>query len=181
MTLPPGFAMYRAAIEAAATRYRLATNVLGALVWQESNFGIEPRSGIWTPMQFYRYEPGFWPRYLADDPAYQPPAGLEPTALARLAWQRRVSASYGLCHVMFATARDHGYDLALAPEGLLVPAVGLDWGARILRAFIDRTGGLAKALLRYNGGGRPDADQNGVDDYVDEVLDRIAQLTRLGI
>lgn len=173
MSRPAWWPLWAAEIATAAQAYGLAVNVLGALVWQESNGGCHPRSGEYTLLQLYRYEPGFWTRYLAGKPEYAPPVGVEASPLALEAWKRRVSASYGLCHVMYATARDHGFPATAAPERLLVPEVGLQFGVKILKRHLDRTGDLTKALLAYNGGGRP--------AYADEVADKVSRLVQAGV
>ena len=62
------------------------------------------------------------------------------------------TGSYGLCQVMGAVAREHGYSGHL--EDLADPAINLDLGAKHLRAKIKQAhGDLRGGLLLYNGGG----------------------------
>lgn len=87
----------------------------------------------------YRFEPGFWLKYLRDNVAY---AGCEPG---------RVSASYGLMQVMYPTAVDLGFEGE--PEELFAPAVGLEWGCRALARFLRwAQGDIWVAVAAYNGG-----------------------------
>lgn len=127
---------YRAEIEAVASVHQLDPDLLEALVLQESGGMADA----------FRYEPGFFERYLAGNSAYD---GAIP---------RRVSSSYGLTQIMYPTAQTLGYDGP--PEMLFVPLVNLDYGARYLRKLLDRyEGDTRKALAAYNGGpggvGRP--------------------------
>ena len=89
----------------------------------------------------YRYEPGFWSRYLVDHEDFHDKN------------PHRVSASYGLMQVMYPTAIQHGMDLALDPEVLFVPGINLDYGCAHLRSLLTWSKGiLAQALAAYNGG-----------------------------
>lgn len=118
-------------IRAAAESHNLDPYLFQALVEHESSY--RPSA--------YRFEPGFWRRYLADKPEWQ---DAEP---------QRVAASYGLCQVMYATALEHGLSPNVEPEYLFLPLVNLDLGAKILRELLDRFGGdEVKALAAYNAG-----------------------------
>lgn len=87
----------------------------------------------------YRYEPGFWLRYMAGKPEYD---GANP---------ERVSSSYGLMQVMYTTAKQHGF--SGSPEELFSPLVSLEYGCRHLRWLLDRCkGDVDMALAQYNGG-----------------------------
>jgi soluble lytic murein transglycosylase-like protein len=87
----------------------------------------------------YRYEPGFWLRYLANNPAYR---GEHPG---------RVSASYGVMQVMYPTAVDHGF--TGTPEDLFNVAVNVREGAKILKALLSQAdGNVWEAVAAYNGG-----------------------------
>jgi soluble lytic murein transglycosylase-like protein len=120
---------YRAEIEVAASRYGLDPTLVEAVVRKES-------SGL---THAYRYEPDFYRRYLASNPAYD---GANP---------RRVAASYGLMQIMYPTARERGF--TEAPEFLFVPVIGLDWGCNYLASLLRRfKGQLNLALAAYNGG-----------------------------
>lgn len=122
---------FRGEIEAVAFRHRLDPDLVEAIVRVES-------SGL---AHAYRFEPAFFQRYLADDPAYD---GANP---------RRVSASYGLMQVMYPVARELGY--RGEPEGLFVPIVALEYGCKKLRELLDWSGdNTDQALAAYNGGRR---------------------------
>lgn len=124
-------AWYRPLVEQAASQFHLDPNTIHALVIIES-------SGL---AHAYRYEPGFWDRYLKDDDFYK---DQEP---------HRVSASYGLCQVMYPTARQYGYEGP--PEGLFIPEVSLLYGCQILASHLEWSGGdIRAALAAYNGGRR---------------------------
>lgn len=122
---------FRPEIEAIASRNGIDPNLLEAIVRVES-------SGF---AHSYRYEPGFFMTYLANDPAYD---GANP---------RRVSSSYGLCQVMYPVAKELGFDGP--PEGLFVPLVALEFGAKKLKTLIDWSqGNQDAAIAAYNGGKR---------------------------
>jgi soluble lytic murein transglycosylase-like protein len=124
---------YRPLIEQTAKAHGLDPLVVEAVVLVES-------SGL---AHAYRYEPGYWTRYLADQDEYR---HLNP---------RRVSASYGLMQVMYPTARQHGLDPELDPEVLFVPTINLTYGCLHLKSlWLWSQGILAQALAAYNGGKR---------------------------
>lgn len=121
---------YRADIEVAASRHGLDPNLVEAIVRVES-------SGL---THAYRYEDGFFHRYLADNQAYD---GANP---------RRVSSSYGLMQIMYPTAKEE-LGFSGAPENLFVPTVGLDAGCAHLAKLLTQVGGdLERAIAAYNGG-----------------------------
>jgi soluble lytic murein transglycosylase-like protein len=120
---------YRAEIEAAAREHGLDADLVEAVVLTES-LGMA---------NAYRYEPEFWKRYMEGKPQW---IGANP---------RRVSASYGLCQVMFPVAVELGY--VGEPEGLFVPSVALDMGCMKLAELLKWSGGnVEAALASYNGG-----------------------------
>lgn len=121
---------YRAEIEVAASRHGLDPNLVEAIVRCES-------SGL---THAYRYEDGFFRRYLADNPAYD---GANP---------RRVSSSYGLMQVMYPTAKDE-LGFTDPPEYLFVPTIGLEAGCQYFSRLLKYTkGDLERAIAAYNGG-----------------------------
>lgn len=121
--------LYRREIERAAREHGVDPDVVEAVVLTESSGQADA----------FRFEPGFYKRYLAKDPEY---AGHIP---------RRVSSSYGLMQVMFSTAKEHGFNAE--PEYLFLPHVNLDIGCRVLKGLLRwADGDLAKALEGYNGG-----------------------------
>jgi soluble lytic murein transglycosylase-like protein len=108
----------------------------------------------------YRYEPGFWLRYMAKNPKWD---GANP---------ERVSASYGLMQVMFPTALEHGYPDD-PPEYLFVPTIGIEYGCRVLAGLLKWSHwDLNSALAAYNGGkaGNPPGGPLRNQVYVDKVL-----------
>lgn len=119
---------YRADIERAAVAHGIDPDLVEAVVTQESGGRADA----------FRFEPDFYPRYLARNPFY--------VAFGNV---RRVSSSYGLMQIMFPTAVDHGF--TAQPEYLFLPSVNLDMGCRILAKLLT-TLRLAPALQAYNGG-----------------------------
>jgi soluble lytic murein transglycosylase-like protein len=122
---------YRAEIEGAAKRYGIDPDLLEALVLTES-------SGLTSA---YRFEPEFFKRYLAGKREWE---GKNP---------RRVSASYGLCQVMWPVAVELGF--IGEPEDLFSPIVGIEYGAKKLATELAWAhGNVDQALASYNGGRR---------------------------
>lgn len=127
---------FRPYIEKAAATHGLDPDLVEAIVLQES-------AGRWFA---YRYEPAFFNRYLAKNPLY---AKRDP---------REVSASYGLCQVMFTTAIENGF--VGQPWDLFRPEVALDLGCRHFAGLLkwarqygrDEKTTIASALAAYNGG-----------------------------
>lgn len=138
--------LYRREIELAAKEHGLDPNVVEAVVVCESSGNADA----------FRWEPHFYKKYLAKNPAY---AGQIP---------RRVSSSYGLMQIMLPTARDHGF--AAEPEFLFVPGVNLDVGCQVLARLLKwADGDLAKALEAYNGG-RGSIGSEATTRYASRVL-----------
>ncbi len=120
---------YRREILQAAREHDLDPNLVEAVVVIESSGRTDA----------FRYEPGFWDRYLKNNPDYR---GEIP---------RRVSSSYGLMQVMCPVARELG--LKRDPEYLFVPTIGLFFGCRKLAELVKWAGSdIPKALEAYNGG-----------------------------
>lgn len=120
---------YRAEIETAAATHGLDADLVQAMVEQESSYR-------WFA---YRFEPAFYTRYLAHLPEYM---DRDP---------REVSASYGLCQVMFTTALEHGF--MGKPWEMFHPDVALDLGCRVLAGLLVWSGGnTEQALGAYNAG-----------------------------
>lgn len=120
---------YRPLIEQTAKQYSLDPNLVEAIVIAESNACTDA----------FRYEPGFYDRYLRDSSEWRD-------------WNpRRVSSSYGLMQVLFTTAKSYGFgDL---PELLFLPDVGLKYGCLHLTKMLSFAGqDVRKALAAYNGG-----------------------------
>ncbi len=159
---------YRAEIEVAAAARNLDPDLVDAISEQESDHRFSA----------YRYEPGFWTKYLAPNPIWSSRKPLE------------VSASYGLMQVMFTTAVEHGFDGP--PWELFAPAVALEYGCRVMvshldwstKAFSGNPGDksrivLASALAAYNGGRKGNDPDNVPDrnhEYAESVLRRLARI-----
>jgi len=121
--------LYRREIETAARDFGLDSDLLEALVMVESSGRADA----------FRFEPAFWSRYLEHNPEYKHEN------------PRRVSSSYGLCQVMYSTARELGFNSD--PEMLFVPRVSLHFGAMNLARLLKwAEGDATKALAAYNGG-----------------------------
>lgn len=145
---------YLEAIQFAADTHGLDPLLVRAVVIQESAGRADA----------FRYEPGFWLRYLAHSERWQQE---EP---------RRVSSSYGLMQILYPTAVDYGY--RGAPEGLFDISTNLDLGCRVLKSHLVRFGGqIALALAAYNAG--PGNTRAGVP-YAQAVLKRYQDLQAHG-
>lgn len=150
---------YRAETQAIADRHGLDPDLVTALVLQESS----------GKTHAYRYEPAYYTRYLAGKPEWD---GAIP---------QRVSASYGLCQVMFPTAVAEGYPKGDPPEYLFVPTIGLEYGCKHLAGCLAWAGGdTTAALAAYNGGrtrdNRPGVTPKRNQGYVDKVLKWLAKV-----
>jgi len=120
---------YDAEVLTQAQIYGLDPNLVKAVVMVESA----------GETSAYRYEPGFWMRYMAHKPEFD---GANP---------RRVSSSYGLMQVMYTTATQHGFKDA--PEALFIPLIGLAYGCAHLKYLLAQCdGNVEQALCQYNGG-----------------------------
>lgn len=121
---------FRKDIEVVSALRQLDPDLVEAIVMVESYGGRADA---------FRHEPGFWTKYLADNPRY---AGKNP---------RRVSSSYGLMQVMYPTAVDLGF--RHEPEMLFLPGMNLDYGTKYLASLMKRFDGNTELAVRaYNGG-----------------------------
>src|SRR5271166_6868254 len=107
---------YKEAILAASFSHNIEPARIAATIWQESNGGVNAQ-GVFSLGQLYRYEPAFWDHYLAGKTEYGPPPGVSLEA-----HKHRISASYGLMQVMYATAVSE-FNFASEPEALLDPFI----------------------------------------------------------
>ena len=123
----------RALVQEIANAYRLPVHLLEAQVMQESS------GNPWA----FRFEPNFFKRYIYNNPKA---AGYRYGPLA--------ACSYGLMQIMLEVACEMGFEGR--PETLFEPRVGLEWGARKMRALWDWAGGrdtdYIQALAAFNGG-----------------------------
>ena len=122
----------------------------------------------------YRYEPGFWDRYMK----------------GKSEWEGRdvaeVSASYGLMQLMYATATWLGFKGS--GEDLYNPVINIELGAKLLRKLLDKVKvessalwSIEIALSRYNGGAWRNPDKFGklrTQKYVNKVLDNWCKLRK---
>ena len=148
-----------------AKKYGVEKLKLKALAVVESS--LNPRA--------YRFEEKFWNQYLKDKPE----------------WNTRdpkiVSASWGICQIMFTTAWALGLrttpDEAMA-EDLCNPVISVELVAKLLRQILDKLDAdklklnfswldmFSVALSRYNGGSKGNPDENGKlrnQSYVDKT------------
>jgi hypothetical protein len=143
----------RAAVVLAATKHKLETSLVLALIRQESD------GEVYTQ----RFEPAF--RYFFD-----------PVTVAR---RLKVSidtekigqgTSYGLMQVMGATARELGF-LRYFGE-IFEPATNLEIGCRYLKSLINRFGSARDGIAAYNAGSPRKGDDGKLinQSYVDNIL-----------
>jgi soluble lytic murein transglycosylase-like protein len=123
--------------------------ILKAMAITESS--LEPKA--------YRFEPGYWERYLKDKPEW---ADKDP---------RIVSASHGLMQLMWPVACGLGFTGTV--EDIQDPMINISLGAKLMRQLIDGAirqkhaekyywlSPLQIALARYNGGSKGNPDEVG--------------------
>lgn len=146
-----------------AKKYGLSKLLLKSMAMIESS--LNPKA--------YRYEPGFWKRYLKDNPEWnkKDPA--------------KVSASWGLMQLMYTTAWGLGW--RGEAEDLEIPVINIELGAKLMAKLIKQftpqkhywLRPVDFALARYNGGSYKNPDENQVlrqQKYVDKVMAVYAKL-----
>lgn len=122
-------------------------------------------------MRAFRHEPGFWNRYLKDDPEWNTRNKAE------------VSSSYGIMQLMYPTAWMLGFR---GPgEELYDPVYNIELGAKYIRQLLDAViakkicethfwlSPLSVTLARYNGGKYRNPDSTGNlrnQKYVDKIF-----------
>jgi soluble lytic murein transglycosylase-like protein len=119
----------------------------------------------------YRFEPGFWAKYMKDKPEWK---GRDPAI---------VSASYGLCQLMWSTAWTLGF--RGTQEDLWNPVINIELAAKllsVLRGKVKKAGVLDKfpalfewdvVLCLYNGGTTGNPSEDGKlrnQKYADRVM-----------
>ena len=143
-----------------AKKYSLTKLLLKAVAIRESS--LDPTA--------FRHEPGFWTRYLRNNPEWMHKDKAE------------VSSSYGLMQLMYVVAWEIGF--RGKGEELYNPVLNVELGAKFLRHHLNRimqTGVCVKwwnlrpidvAISRYNGGPGGNPNSKGIlrnQKYVDKV------------
>ena len=156
-------------------QYGITPALLAALAWKESSFD----QFAWNPEPRYHYlfdvRTGHPFRALTDAEAISsfPPADFH--ALKgdpdNEFWAQR--ASWGLCQVMGAVARELGFHRSYLPETLR-PEVAIDLGAHHLSRQIARFGTAADGLSAYNAGSPVQSNRGGYVLPILRVADAIA-------
>jgi Transglycosylase SLT domain len=149
-------------------QYGITPELLAALAWKESGFDTY----AWNPEPRYPYlmnvQTGlpFRKLSLAELVSNTPPADF-PTLRGDPdnEWQAQ-RASWGLCQVMGAVAREIGFHGPYL-TALVQPELNLDFGARHLAKQIARFGTAADGLSAYNAGRPVDSNR---DAYVLPIL-----------
>jgi len=146
-------------------KYKIKKLLLKALAITESN--LNERA--------YRYEPKYWERYMKGKPEWEGRDVAE------------VSASYGICQIMYGTAVWLGWKGS--GEDLYNPVVNIELGAKLLRKLLDKVNkfessalwSIEIALSRYNGGAWKNPDKFGklrTQKYVDKIFDNWCKLRK---
>lgn len=143
-----------------AKKYKIPKLLLKAMGVVES--ALDPKA--------YRFEPGFWDRYLKDNPNWM---DKEP---------EKVSASYGIMQLMYTTAWELGF--RGEPEDLYNPVYNIELGAKLMRRHLDKMKEIQNidpyiahfpygvACAWYNGGRKNNPQIDGRlrnPEYVDKV------------
>lgn len=123
----------------------------------------------------YRMEPLFWDRYLKNNPEW---SDKDPAI---------VSASHGICQLMFTTAWSLGLtgEILKVRDDLLDPTINIMLAAKMMRLLIDKSiknryadkyywlSNTSISLAQWNGGSRGNPGEDGVlrnQKYVRRVL-----------
>lgn len=139
---------YRSEIQFWAKQHSVDAKLVEAIVLQESAGRADA----------FRYEPGFYDRYLRDNDQYR---GQIP---------RRIASSYGLMQVMYTTAQMYGFHSE--PEMLFLPNTNLDYGCRHVSTLLKRYD-FVRAIQAYNAG-VPDTGPGKT--YARQVIARLKKL-----
>lgn len=118
---------YRDLIETEALRIGWDADLLEAQVLVESS--DDPHA--------FRYEPGFYTRYLKGKPEWE-------------SWGPLAACSYGLLQVLYTVAFEVGF--RGRPEELFQPATGLRWGVTKIATLRRGISDPLAVLASYNGG-----------------------------
>ena len=149
-------------------KYKVKKLLLKAIATIESSLGVRA----------YRYEPGFWIRYLKNNPEWK---DRDPS---------EVSASYGLMQLMYTTA--HGLGFRGTGEDLYNPVINIELGAKLVRNLMDKVRekhsylntnlwDIEISLSWYNGGSKGNPGEDGKlrnQRYVTRVLEKYQELRK---
>lgn len=136
--------------------------IWAALVWQES------RGKPWA----YRYEPGFYSRYISDRPKSDL-GGVWPRVITEESERVFRATSFGLCQIMGQVAREQGFEREHLAS-LFDPKMNLEIGSKFFSALLEKWEGVPtreqykEALRRWNG--RAPGDYT----YSMQVLEHVA-------
>lgn len=176
MTGPTALTTHRAAIEQAAHAHRLPSDLVTAIVWQESH----GNTGAWNPEPRYRW---FWDVRL--NRPFRTVSGVEvakkfpPADFPTLAGDRdqewwAQQASWGLMQIMGAVAREHGCRNSYLTDLCRLPDLNVALGCKHLAQLLAwADGDVGRALAAYNGGKAGNATppyRNA--DYANAVLEK---------
>jgi soluble lytic murein transglycosylase-like protein len=154
----------------AGRKWQIKTLLLKAVAITESS--LDPHA--------YRFEPLYFERYMADKPEWK---DKDP---------KIVSASYGLCQIMFPVAVNLGF--VGTTEELCDPMINIMLGAKLIRQLIDRVtkqrltdqfywlSNAQISLSRFNGGSWKNPDETGVlrnQKYVRKVMKQWGELKKV--
>lgn len=124
---------YDRIIDKYSAEFVLDKSLIKALIQTESSFNEVA----------YRYEANFYKKYIKDNPLYfNHHLYNEP---------KKISASYGLCQLMYTTALEIGLSFTSEPEILYDPELNIHYGCQFLRKKINLYG-LELGILAYNSG-----------------------------
>lgn len=124
--------MYDDIIKKYADAYRVDPLLLKAVINTESSFNSKA----------YRFEPEFYDRYIKNNITYKNHKYYNDKNI--------ISASYGLCQIMFTTFIEMGYN-PKTPEELYDPDLNIKYGCKLL-AYKIKLYGEPLGILAYNSG-----------------------------
>lgn len=157
--------LFKALIEENAIKYNIDADIISAIILTESS------GNTWA----VRYEPMYrWVLPISSMKAYSETIGI--TVETIMISQKM---SLGLMQIMYAIALDE-YGFRGPPTQLCDPAIGIDYGCRHLRKFIDRYGSANESdyISAYNQGSarKTEGGMYWNQSYVDKVYKHLRLL-----
>ncbi len=152
--------LIRKTIEIKAAEFEIDPDLVEAMTMTESSGN--PKAT--------RYEPNFYKTYI--QPMLHQNALTPDEAIGR-------ATSWGLMQVMGQVAREKGFKGAWRDEELFEPAIGLHWGLKHLKHFMDKYPMNADAAIASYNAGSPRIGENGKyvnQNYVDKVRKYLNQI-----